>query len=40
MLSLSGVGSVTYSIVFAYVADITDEAGRSSAYGLVRLLIF
>ncbi|XP_076812768.1 hippocampus abundant transcript 1 protein-like isoform X2 [Clavelina lepadiformis] len=35
MLSLSGTCSVTFSIVFAYVADITDETNRSSAYGLV-----
>ena len=38
LLSISGVGSVTYSIIFAYVADITDEANRSSAYGLVKML--
>ncbi|XP_033121891.1 hippocampus abundant transcript 1 protein-like [Anneissia japonica] len=35
VLSISGVFAVTFSIVFAYVADITDEADRSSAYGLV-----
>ncbi|ESN92010.1 hypothetical protein HELRODRAFT_194478 [Helobdella robusta] len=35
MLSLSGAFSVTFSIVFAYVADITAEEDRSSAYGLV-----
>lgn len=32
---MSGVFAVTFSIVFAYVADVTDEADRSSAYGLV-----
>ncbi|KAJ8040687.1 Hippocampus abundant transcript 1 protein [Holothuria leucospilota] len=35
MISVSGVFSVTFSIIFAYVADITDESERSSAYGLV-----
>ena len=32
---MSGVFAVTYSIVFAYVADVTDEEERSYAYGLV-----
>ncbi|XP_071496936.1 hippocampus abundant transcript 1 protein-like [Diadema antillarum] len=35
MLSVSGVFSVTFSLIFAYVADITQESERSSAYGLV-----
>lgn len=35
MISLSGAFAVTFSIVFAYVADITDENTRSSAYGLI-----
>ncbi|XP_014678778.1 PREDICTED: hippocampus abundant transcript-like protein 1 [Priapulus caudatus] len=35
IISISGVFSVTFSIVFAYVADITDNDERSSAYGLV-----
>lgn len=35
LLSISGVCACTFSIVFAYVADITDEEDRSSAYGLV-----
>ncbi|XP_012944617.1 hippocampus abundant transcript 1 protein [Aplysia californica] len=35
MLSISGVFSVTFSVVFAYVADVTSEEERSSAYGLV-----
>ena len=26
---------MTFSVVFAYVADITSEEDRSSAYGLV-----
>ena len=26
---------MTFSVVFAYVADVTDESERSSAYGLV-----
>ena len=35
MISISGVFAVTFSVVFAYVADVTDEVDRSSAYGLV-----
>ena len=35
MISISGVFAVTFSVVFAYVADITEESERSSAYGLV-----
>jgi predicted MFS family arabinose efflux permease len=35
LLSISGTFAVTFSIVFAYVADITNEEERSSAYGLV-----
>eukprot|EP00096_Caligus_rogercresseyi_P010192 TRINITY_DN3621_c0_g2_i1.p1 TRINITY_DN3621_c0_g2~~TRINITY_DN3621_c0_g2_i1.p1 ORF type:complete len:526 (+),score=162.18 TRINITY_DN3621_c0_g2_i1:410-1987(+) len=35
MISISGVFAVTFSVVFAYVADVTEEADRSSAYGLV-----
>ena len=35
MISLSGAFAVTFSVVFAYVADITSEEDRSSAYGLV-----
>lgn len=35
LISLSGAFAVTFSIIFAYVADITDEENRSSAYGLV-----
>ncbi|RWS29467.1 hippocampus abundant transcript 1 protein-like protein [Leptotrombidium deliense] len=35
MISLSGVFSVTFSVVFAYVADVTTEHERSAAYGLV-----
>lgn len=35
MISISGAFAVTWSIVFAYVADITEEENRSSAYGLV-----
>ena len=26
---------MTFSVVFAYVADVTEEADRSAAYGLV-----
>lgn len=39
MMSISGAFAVTFSIVFAYVADITDEENRSSAYGLVFIKI-
>ena len=35
MISISGVFAVTFSVVFAYVADITSEEDRSAAYGLV-----
>ncbi|CAG2225080.1 Hippocampus abundant transcript 1 protein,Hippocampus abundant transcript-like protein 1 [Mytilus edulis] len=35
MLSLSGLFSVTFSVVFAYVADITSDEERGQAYGLV-----
>ncbi|XP_055356064.1 LOW QUALITY PROTEIN: hippocampus abundant transcript 1 protein-like [Paramacrobiotus metropolitanus] len=35
LISISGVFAVTFSVVFAYVADITDESERSQAYGLV-----
>jgi len=34
-VSISGVFAVTFSVVFAYVADCTDETERSQAYGLV-----
>ncbi|XP_057687700.1 hippocampus abundant transcript-like protein 1 [Corythoichthys intestinalis] len=35
LISVSGIFSVTFSVIFAYVADITDEQQRSTAYGLV-----
>ncbi|XP_067677750.1 hippocampus abundant transcript 1 protein-like isoform X2 [Haliotis asinina] len=35
MISISGVFAVTFSVVFAYVADVTSEEERSAAYGLV-----
>jgi len=35
IIALSGMFAVTFSIIFAYVADITDESSRSSAYGLI-----
>ena len=35
VLSISGVFAVTFSVVFAYVADCTDENERTTAYGLV-----
>ncbi|XP_012507277.1 PREDICTED: hippocampus abundant transcript-like protein 1 isoform X2 [Propithecus coquereli] len=33
MISVSGVFSVTFSVIFAYVADVTQEHARSTAYG-------
>nr|KAF6413524.1 hypothetical protein HJG59_009734 [Molossus molossus] len=38
VISVSGVFAVTFSVVFAYVADITQEHERSMAYGQVRVL--
>ncbi|XP_022243779.1 hippocampus abundant transcript 1 protein-like isoform X2 [Limulus polyphemus] len=35
MISISGIFAVTFSVVFAYVADVTEDHERSSAYGLV-----
>ncbi|XP_078070519.1 hippocampus abundant transcript 1 protein-like isoform X1 [Mustelus asterias] len=35
VISVSGVFAVTFSVIFAYVADITQEHERSTAYGLV-----
>ncbi|XP_058837313.1 hippocampus abundant transcript 1 protein isoform X2 [Topomyia yanbarensis] len=35
MISISGVFAVTFSVVFAYVADVTTLEDRSRAYGLV-----
>ena len=35
MVSISGMFAVTFSVVFAYVADVTEEGDRSAAYGLV-----
>uniref|UniRef100_A0A672LTT2 Hippocampus abundant transcript 1 protein-like n=1 Tax=Sinocyclocheilus grahami TaxID=75366 RepID=A0A672LTT2_SINGR len=35
LMSLSGLFAVTFSVIFAYVADITEEHERSTAYGLV-----
>lgn len=35
MISISGVFAATFSIVFAYVADVTEAEDRSAAYGLV-----
>ncbi|CAF1378366.1 unnamed protein product [Adineta steineri] len=35
LISISGLFSVTFSVVYAYVADVTDENSRSAAYGLV-----
>jgi predicted MFS family arabinose efflux permease len=35
MISITGVFAVTFSVVFAYVADVTTDEDRSAAYGLV-----
>lgn len=35
LFSISGLFSVTFSVILAYVADITEKNERSSAYGLV-----
>jgi len=35
MLSISGVFAVTFSVVFAYVSDVTEVSERSAAFGLV-----
>jgi len=35
MISISGIFAVTFSVVFAYVADVTDPSERTAAYGLV-----
>jgi predicted MFS family arabinose efflux permease len=35
LFGVSGLFSVTFSVVLAYVADITDKNDRSAAYGLV-----
>ncbi|XP_019892713.1 uncharacterized protein LOC101891354 isoform X2 [Musca domestica] len=35
MISISGIFAVTFSVVFAYVADVTTVEERSRAYGLV-----
>lgn len=40
MISVSGVFSVTFSVIFAYVADVTEEHERNTAYGLVSTSIF
>ena len=34
-LTLSGIFSIIFSVAFAYVSDVTDEAARSLGYGLV-----
>ncbi len=39
-VSVSGVFAVTFSVIFAYVADCTDENDRSQAYGLVSSKLF
>ncbi|XP_014803135.1 PREDICTED: hippocampus abundant transcript-like protein 1 isoform X2 [Calidris pugnax] len=34
MIAVSGIFSVTFSVIFAYVADVTQEHERITAYGL------
>lgn len=40
MISVCGIFSVTFSVIFAYVADVTEERERTTAYGLVRYAQF
>ncbi|PWA24219.1 hypothetical protein CCH79_00016195 [Gambusia affinis] len=35
LIAVSGTFAVTFSVIFAYVADVTEEHERSTAYGLV-----
>ncbi|KAM4578039.1 hippocampus abundant transcript-like protein 1 [Fundulus diaphanus] len=35
LIAVSGIFAVTFSIIFAFVADVTEEQERSAAYGLV-----
>ncbi|XP_064259455.1 hippocampus abundant transcript-like protein 1 [Passer domesticus] len=35
MISVCGIFSVTFSVIFAYVADVTQEHERTTAYGVV-----
>ncbi|MEQ2214817.1 Hippocampus abundant transcript 1 protein, partial [Xenoophorus captivus] len=35
LIAVSGIFAVTFSVIFAYVADVTEEHERSTAYGLV-----
>ncbi|KAM4745566.1 hippocampus abundant transcript 1 protein isoform 1-T1 [Anableps anableps] len=35
LIAVSGMFAVTFSVIFAYVADVTEEHERSTAYGLV-----
>lgn len=37
-VAVSGIFAVTFSIVFAYVADCTTENERGCSYGMVRIL--
>ena len=39
-VALSGVFAVTFSMVFAYVADCTSESERTCSYGLVCMYIY
>ncbi|KAK5611787.1 Hippocampus abundant transcript-like protein 1 [Crenichthys baileyi] len=35
LIAVSGIFAVTFSVIFAYVADVTEDHERSTAYGLV-----
>ncbi|KAI3372171.1 hypothetical protein L3Q82_007023 [Scortum barcoo] len=39
LISVSGIFAVTFSVIFAYVADITEEHERSTAYGLGKVFV-
>lgn len=38
MVSISGIFAVTFSVVLAFVSDVTTEEHRGWAYGLVSLI--
>lgn len=40
LVVFSGLFAVTFSVIFAYVADVTDEHERTFAYGAVIIVDF
>jgi uncharacterized SAM-binding protein YcdF (DUF218 family) len=38
LISISGLFSVTFSVVYSYVADVTDENSRGAAYGMCHFI--